>query len=253
MNSNRSTRDTSLLGVPVDRLTPQELLGRLRGSTESRNCRVYYATAHALNLAAAEERFRASLQGADIVICEGHGVRIGARVAGQPVPDVIQTVDWIDDYLAQLAQDRRSIYLLGDEPGVAKACADEMVRRHPGLKVAGCHHGFFDVARPENQEVVAAIRAAGADVLLVGMGNPRQEYWIDANLEATGVPVALALGAMFRWYAGVEEGAPDWVRHSGLWWLHRLVKHPVRHFQRYVIGNPLFLWRCLLQRFGRYS
>lgn len=249
-----TARDLALvLGVPVDCLSEDALLERLRFWTaRGGHRRLYYATAYALNLAADQVRFRTSLQNADIVICEGHGVRIGARLAGQRVPEVIQTVDWIDDYFGQLAEDGRSVYLLGDEPGVAHACGHEMLRRHPGLEVAGTHHGFFDVDGPANDEVVAAIRAASPDVLLVGMGNPRQEYWIDENLEDTGVGVALALGAMFRWYAGVEESAPDWVRHSGLWWLHRLIRHPVRHFKRYVMGNPLFLWRCLRQRFGVY-
>lgn len=251
MTGRGSAARLTLLGVPVDRLSTDTLLALLAGwHHDGRQHRLYYATAHGLNLAYTEPRFRASLAGADVVICEGHGVRVGARVAGEPVPEVIQTMDWMDDHLAQLARDGRSLYLLGDEPGVADACADEMRRRHPGLRIVGTRHGYFDVAGSENDAVVEAIREAAPDALFVGMGNPRQEYWIDDNLEATGVSVVLSLGAMFRWYAGIEERAPAWMLRAGLWWLHRLLHHPVRHFRRYVIGNPRFLWRCLRQRLG---
>lgn len=242
----------SLLGVQVYPLRRRQLLEALtEWSTDGPARRMYYTNAHVFNLAWRSPRFRASLNDADVVICEGIGGRFGGALAGVHLPEQLATMDWMDEFLPRLAHRGRTLYLLGDEPGVADACARRMLARHPGLQIAGTHHGFFPKNPEENGRRVAEINASGADVLFVGMGNPLQEFWIDEHLDLLEVNLVLSLGAMFRWYAGVEQRAPAWMRRLGLEWLLRLLRHPVRHFERYVIGNPVFVMRCLLQRLGR--
>lgn len=244
-----------LLGLGVHPVRRAELIDLLSSwaarAASSRPRRMYYTNAHVFNLAQDDARFRQSLNNADLLICEGWGGRIGGWIAGAPLPEQLATMDWMDDFLPRLAADGRSLFLLGDEPGVADACALQMVRRHPGLEIAGTHHGFFDKGPDGSRAVIERVHASGADVLFVGLGNPLQEFWIDDHLETLDVPLVLALGAMFRWYSGVERRAPSWMRRLHLEWLHRLARHPIRHFRRYVIGNPLFLLRCLGQRMER--
>ena len=115
----------------------------------------------------------------------------------------------------------------------------------PGLTVAGYHDGFFDVAGVENERIISEIAKSGADIIITGMGMPRQELWAwDAkpNLQKG---VIIATGALFRWYTGYERRAPKWMTDTGLEWLARLATAPRRHFKRYVIGLPLFFWRIL--------
>lgn len=240
-----------LLNVRVDDLDMASAVGVLAGlpGAGEPSRLVTYANAHTLTIAVADPALRQVMNDSLLVICEGHGVRLGARLAGQPVPSVIQTVDWIDDLLDAFARDGRSIFLLGDEPGVAARAAERMRQQHPGLVIAGAHHGFFD-AEADSGDIVAAIDAARPDFVLLGMGSPRQELWAANHLRDRDISGAIALGALFRWYAGAEPAPPKWVRDRGLWWAHRLARHPVRHFRRYVVGLPRFLWYCFRQRRG---
>lgn len=243
----------SLLGVRVSILTRQALLRTLEDWVGSGTRRLCYANAHVLNLALRDSRLRDALNRADVVLCEGVGGRIGSAIAGtEPrVATSLNTMTWIDDYFDLLARRGARVFLVGDEAPVLAACVDEMGMNHPDLRVVGTHHGFFDRHGPDNERVLDEIRRSDAHVLIVGMGTPIQEFWIEDNLEDLPGMNILALGAMFRWYSGVERPWFDWMLRFHLGWLGRLVRHPVRHFRRYVIGNPLFLWRCLRQRWGQ--
>jgi len=253
LNPTENRRRVDILGLSVDIVDRPTLLARLRGwaGSSAPATRMYYTNAHVFNLAAADVRFREVLNSADVLICEGYGGRAAARVLGKrPLPVQFATMDWMDDLLVRLAADGRSIYLLGDEPGVAPACAAAMQSNHPGLRVTGSHDGFFLRGSAEEAEIISCINA-GTDVLMVGMGNPLQEFWIEEHLQKLDVSLILSLGAMFRWYAAVEKRAPAWLRRLHLEWLARLLRHPKRHFKRYVVGNPALLWRAFRVRIDR--
>lgn len=243
----------SLLGIDVSILTRDELLLSIARWTQQGQRRLHYVNAHVLNLAHVDRRFHEVLNRGDVVLCEGAGGRIGSVIAGTvpPIPESLNTMTWIDDYLGLMAGKGARVFLIGDEDEVLAACVREMTSRHPDLQVVGTHHGFFDREGADNDRVLALIRESDPDVLMVGMGSPIQEHWIDDNLGRLPDASILALGAMFRWYSGVERPWFDWMLRFHLGWLGRLVRHPVRHFRRYVIGNPLFVWRCLRQRWGR--
>jgi len=114
------------------------------------------------------------------------------------------------------------------------------------LRVAGTHHGYL--TSESTNEVVASIRAAKADVVVVAMGNPTQEYWLAANLDATGARIGIGVGAFLDFAAGRVARAPGLLRRARLEWLWRLAIEPRRLWRRYVVGNPLFLFRA-----ARYS
>lgn len=235
----------------VHALTRSQLLSVLSTWADrraSRTRRMYYTNAHVFNLAVDDVDFARSLNRAEMLIFEGFGGCLAAQLLGNHRPEQLATMDWIDDFLADLARNDAKIHLVGDEPGVAQRCAAEMTRRHPGLRVTGTQHGYFEHGTAEGYEVVRSVAAAGANVLMVGMGSPLQERWIDQHLDRFDVPLVLALGAMFRWYAIEEPRAPRWLRNLHLEWLLRLLRHPIRHFHRYAIGNPRFLIRVLRER-----
>jgi N-acetylglucosaminyldiphosphoundecaprenol N-acetyl-beta-D-mannosaminyltransferase len=100
----------------------------------------------------------------------------------------------------------------------------------------------------ENQAVIQAINAAKPDILIVGLGTLHQEHWLKENWHSLEAHVALAVGAAFDYVSGEVARGPRWMTDNGLEWLSRLVVEPRRLWRRYVIGNPLFLWRILLQR-----
>lgn len=241
----------ALLGVNVHPITRHTLVNTLMDWTGHRGRkRAYNVNIHALNLAWEQPDFQESLNRADVVYCDGFGPKWAANLSGEALPERMTPPDWIDDFLSKLSADS-PVFLLGDEPDVLAACASKMRAKHPRLLIGGHHHGFFEASGDENEAVIDEINRAEARVLLVGMGMPRQEQWIDDNLDALEIAVAIPVGAMFRYYAGIERRAPRWMTDNGFEWLGRLVSHPARMFRRYFIGNPKFLVRVALTRFGR--
>jgi N-acetylglucosaminyldiphosphoundecaprenol N-acetyl-beta-D-mannosaminyltransferase len=238
-----------ILDIPIHPVSPGELVATLidwgRGPMLRK---VYNVNVHAMNLAAEEADFKRFLQNADLVFCDGFGVKWGGKILGQPIPFRMTPPDWIDDFATQTIAAGQSVFALGDEDGIAKQFQDELRTRHPGYLDAGSHHGFFQKSGPENEAVIELINRSGATHLLVGFGMPLQERWIEANAGRLNVKVVLPVGALFRWYVGYETRAPRWMTDHGLEWLARFLRHPIQHFRRYAVGNPRFLWRVLRSR-----
>jgi exopolysaccharide biosynthesis WecB/TagA/CpsF family protein len=132
------------------------------------------------------------------------------------------------------------VFLMGAEPGVAEHAAEIFRDQIPSLQVAGVHHGFPRA----DDDVVTTIRDADADLLMVAMGNPLQEKWLLRNLGRTGARMGVGVGAFFDFTTGTQRRAPGWLNRIGLEWVFRLLHDPKRMWRRYVIGNPLFLWRA---------
>jgi len=143
-------------------------------------------------------------------------------------------------FLQQTTQHFR-IFLLGAKPGVAEDAAAALEAAVPQHVVVGARDGYFVATGAA--EVAAEIKASGADLLLVAMGNPAQEFWIAQHFEATGCRMAIAVGALFDFLADRVPRAPQGIRRLRLEWAFRLLLEPGRLWQRYLVGNPLFLAR----------
>ena len=115
------------------------------------------------------------------------------------------------------------------------------------------HHGYFKKFGEENESVLKQINEFKPDVLYIGFGMPLQEDWIVNNLEYIEAKVFLPLGACLDFYTGAVYRGPRWMTNCGLEWLARLLTEPQRLWERYVIGNPLFLYRVLQERFTKTS
>jgi N-acetylglucosaminyldiphosphoundecaprenol N-acetyl-beta-D-mannosaminyltransferase len=231
----------SFLGIAIDDLTSEDLVAAVSESVrQRRQTRIYNVNVNAMNIARADERFARSLNEAEVVFCDGYGVKLGARLLGVRISHRLTHMDWIDLMFAQLERDGRSVFLLGGKRVVTRACALRISERYPNLRIAGWHHGFFEKEGAASDAVVRLVNTTEADVLMVGFGMPLQEFWLDANREALSAPVLMSVGALFEWYSGAERRAPSWMSQRGVEWLWRLMHHPVRLFPRYVIGNLAF-------------
>jgi N-acetylglucosaminyldiphosphoundecaprenol N-acetyl-beta-D-mannosaminyltransferase len=240
-----------VLGVGVDALTVEELhaeigslvRGRRRGLVLSVN-------AHCLNLCREDPRLRAFFNDADAVFCDGAGVMLAARILGRRVPGRITYADWTWQLAAYAAEEGFSLFFLGGRPGVARAAAERLKERYPGLEISGVRHGYFDHSpgSAENEAVVREINAVAPDILIVGLGMPLQERWLMENAGGLDVGVSLTGGAVFDYVSGEKKRGPRLLTDNGLEWLARLLAEPRRLWRRYLIGNPLFLLRVLRQR-----
>lgn len=235
-----------ILGIPVLAATTLEavrLIDRRCGADKPLG--IAFLNAHGSNLAARDPGFTGVLRQM-LVLNDGVGVDVAARIlAGRGFPENLNGTDFLPAFLTGTAQEHR-LFLLGGRPGVAERAAAVITEGHPRHRVIGTRDGYFDPS--ETEAVVEEIRASGATLLLVALGNPAQELWIARHLVATGVSVAFGVGALLDFLAGKVSRAPALVRRVRLEWAWRLILEPKRLFRRYVLGNPLFLLRVVRKR-----
>ena len=238
-------------GVPVHPLRLATLLAWLEQALETRQrAFVAYANVHAINLAQHDAAFRQALTSAEVVFCDGQGLRLGAALLGHALPERFTPPDWIDGLAARCASGGYRVFLLGGRPGVAEIAAQRLRQRHPGLQVAG-HHGYFLATPADEAAVLAAIEVFQPDLLLVGLGMPLQECWVAAQRDRIAAPVIMTVGALFDYLAGAVARGPRWLTDNGFEWLCRLWYEPRRLWRRYLLGNPHFGWLVLRQWVNR--
>jgi N-acetylglucosaminyldiphosphoundecaprenol N-acetyl-beta-D-mannosaminyltransferase len=246
-----------VLGVGVDPITIEELrteIGRLARSGERGT--VLNVNANCLNLLYRSPALREFFAAADVVFCDGSGVVLAARLLGKSLPARITYADWAWQLAAFAEEEGLSLFLLGAGPGVAQRAARRLLERHPGLRISGVGHGYFDhtPGSPENEAVLREINTTRPDLLLVGLGMPLQERWLMQNrdrLEAGVGPPGGGGRAVFDYVSGGLLRGPPLLTDNGFEWLGRLLVEPRRLWRRYLLGNPLFLLRVLRQRLGR--
>lgn len=198
-----------------------------------------------LNIAWQDAHYRGALLTAERVIPDGIGIHIGCRMLGQALRENVNGTDMFPLLCEAAAVAGRSLYLLGARPGIAAAAADTMQKRFSALKIAGVRDGYFSEA--EEPAVIDTVNRSGADILLVAFGAPRQDLWLRRHRALLVPGVCMGVGGLFDFYSGRIERAPVWMREIGLEWLYRLMQEPGRMWRRYVIGNPLFLFRVWRQ------
>lgn len=173
------------------------------------------------------DAFRRVVNGAALVTCDSIGLLLASRLRGGSVRERVTGVELVDALAARSASrgDVR-LYLFGGAGDTARRAAATLQRRYPGLTVAGARSGYF--REEESDAIAAAIAASGANVLLAGLGFPKQELWLARYLGATGCGVGIGVGGSLDVYAGNVVRAPATLRRLGLEWAYRLVKEPRR-------------------------
>jgi alpha-1,3-mannosyltransferase len=235
----------TFLDVPIQVRTFDEAVEQIDSRyAEGKPLAVVFANAHTLNIAAADPAFRLTLQNA-LVFNDGLGVDIASRILyGSAFPENLNGTDFVPNYLRK-TKHRYRIFLLGAKPGTAERAAHRLRVLYPRHKIVGCHHGHFDSSKVS--EILALIRQTEADIVLVAMGNPRQEFFIQRHLGATSCLLGIGVGALFDFIAGNARRAMPWMQRWHLEWAYRLAQEPRRLAGRYLIGIPLFLARILGQ------
>ena len=203
--------------------------------------RVVFANAHVINEMSARPAYRAVVASADRIYADGSGLAVAARLAGQPFADNVNGTDVFPRLAADAVAANVKIFLLGGRPGTAEAARQRMIGFGLGDALCGAHHGFFASGSPAEDDAIAAVNAAGASIVLVGMGVPLQDEWIAANAHRINAPVLAGVGGLFDFFAGSVRRAPHAFRVIGCEWVWRLMQEPRRMARRYLVGNVRFL------------
>ena len=234
---------TDIMGVRFDNVSMDEavaaaaeLIGRdCAACCVTPNSEIVYETLH-------DPGLRELVNSADLVLPDGSGVVLAARILGTPLKQKVAGIDFAEQLAGYLAREGLRLYLLGAKPGIAELAAQKLCERHPGLQIAGLADGYFK----DEQAVVERIRAARADVLFVCLGAPKQELFMRAHREELGVRFMIGLGGSLDGFAGTVKRAPRWMRRLGLEWLYRLIREPWR-FRR-MLRLPKFIFAVVRKR-----
>ena len=217
--------EREILGVKISVVDTAAALEAIEEFISSgRPHQIVTADSSAVVLARKDSELREIINSASLVTPDSIGILWAARRFGRPLPERVSGVD-----LAELLCERavglgHRVFLLGAAPGIAEKAAEKLKQRHPGLVIAGTHHGYFK--QSESEAVIDKVRAARPDLLFVAMGIPLQEKWISRHLEALGVPVAMGVGGTLDVLAGKAKRAPKWIQRMGLEWFYRLASNP---------------------------
>ncbi len=182
------------------------------------------------------------IESADIILPDGAGVVLAAKILGTPLRGKVAGVEFGEALLSLAEREQRGVYFLGGRPGVAEAAADKQKGRLPKLPVCGVRDGYFDKTGAENEAVIEEINTSQAQILFVCLGAPLQEKWLHANKEKlTHVRLAVCLGGSLDIYAGTAKRAPSVFIKAHMEWLYRLIKEPRRigrmmRLPKYIAG-----------------
>lgn len=204
---------------------------------------VFFINAHCINTVLSDKEYNDALQSADMLLPDGSGLRLAAKLANRTVPHNLNGTDLFPEICKKAAKAGQKIYLLGGKPGVADECVSRMEAKYGEGLFAGCQDGYFD--HEKTDDVIAAINASGASILLVGFGVPLQEKWVKAQREKINAPTVMAVGGLFDYYSGNIPRAPEMVRKLGCEWIWRLAQEPRRLAGRYIMGNAKFVMTAI--------
>lgn len=241
-----------LFGIRIDALRMPEAVGRVLAWSRGCQKRCHYVVTpnvdHAV-LLQENEALRAAYADADLVLADGHPLVWASRWLRQPLPERVPGSDLVPRLFDGAPADRPlRVFLLGAAPGVAMRAAENMRRRWPQVETVGVYSPplGFEKCECESNMILGRILLARPDVLVVGLGAPKQEIWVHQHRDRIHAKVALCVGATIDFLAGEKRRAPRWMQRTGIEWLHRMLSEPRRLVRRYAKDAwvfPQLVWQ----------
>ncbi len=233
--------------IPFDRITAPQLIHRIMDASRNNiKCRVCYMNTQGATEYIRNKEYADAMEKCLIIHPDGWGPVIASRFSDTPLPERSNVGDFMPSLLKRANRERKSIFLLGCEEGVAEKTATEIRKQYPAIRIAGYHSGFFD--REAETAVCRKITTAKPDLVLVGMGAPRQELFIERNWNRLPNAVYMGIGGVFYYITGLKSRAPVFMRQSGMEWLYRLLQEPQRLWRRYTLDTWYFMFLFLRWR-----
>lgn len=228
------------MNTEIDNLTMQEALETIDALIQE-NKNAYVVTPNVDHIVQLEtnKELQDVYANASLILTDGKPLLWIAKWYGTPIKEKISGSDLFPLLCDMAAKKGYSMFFLGAAEGVAAKAADNLMNKYKGLQVIGTYsppYGFENDSSEMNK-IDAMIKKARPDILIVGLGCPKQEKFIYNNFIKLGVPISLGLGASFDFEAGNIKRAPKWMANHGLEWLFRITQDPKRLMKRYLIND----------------
>jgi N-acetylglucosaminyldiphosphoundecaprenol N-acetyl-beta-D-mannosaminyltransferase len=237
-------RSTVRIGqLDVDAVTFGEALERIAGLVARQEGGAVF-TPNVDHVVKAEHHseFRQAYRRADLCLPDGMPLVWASRLLGSPLPEKVSGSDLLIPLMELAAKRGWRVYLLGGRPGAAEKAADKL-GRELGTLIVGIDSPNIGLngAADSSEEALERLQAASADLVLVALGAPKQELWIDRFADRIRPAVAMGVGGSLDFVAGEVKRAPAWMSRAGLEWLFRLMQEPRRMWRRYLVEDPAFI------------
>ncbi len=242
----------NICSIEIDTYTFKEVIEAIVHHALSDGTPEYVVTPNAQHILTLQKdaHFREIYRKAFLVVPDGVSLLGAAKFLQTPLNGRVNGTDLFEKLCAIAPEKGLKIFLMGGRPGAAEKAKETLQARHPGIEIVGTHcppYGFESNSQ-ELALINSKIKAAAPHILFVGLGAPKQEKWIYANYHELGVPISIGIGVSFELVANMVKRAPIWMQKMGLEWFFRLMVEPRRLWQRYIIGNPHFIFLVLRQR-----
>jgi N-acetylglucosaminyldiphosphoundecaprenol N-acetyl-beta-D-mannosaminyltransferase len=232
-------------GVLIDNVDMDEALGRVMEMLESdRTCKIYTPNSEIIMQACRDPQLKEILNLSDLLVADGAGVVLASKILGNKLKQKVSGIDLVKRIFINTDNRPVSVFLFGGKPGVAEQAAINILSEFPRVDIKGFLNGYF--TQEEEDGIIARINDSGAEILLVGLGAPKQEKWIHDNADRLKCKVAIGVGGTLDVFAGVVPLAPECMRRAGLEWLFRLIKEPKRY--KRMMDLPRFILLSIRKR-----
>ena len=232
----------NILGVNFDNVTMDEAVNIAIGLfDEEAKHSVYTPNPEIVMEAYKNQELKASLNKGSLVIPDGIGVIIGSKIIKKPLKERVAGYDFTRNLFDYLKDTDKTVYFFGSKPGVAKLAAESIKEEFKGISIVGICDGY----EQDMEKVVGDINQAKPDLLLVGLGAPRQEAWISNYMEQINAKVFIGVGGSFDGFSGTVKRSPDIFIKFNLEWLHRLITQPSRFFR--MLRLPQFIVKMMIE------
>ena len=205
---------------------------------------VYTPNSEIIMQAQRDPELKSILNNAGLLIPDGAGVVLASKILGTPLKEKVSGIDLTKKLFETFAGKNVGFYILGGRPGVAEIAAVNIMEKYGKVKITGYHNGYFNP--DEEDHIIELINESRADILLVGMGAPKQEFWIHRNMYRLSCKVCIGVGGAIDIFAGKASLAPETIRKLGFEWLYRLIREP-RRYKR-MMDLPRFIILTIKKR-----
>jgi N-acetylglucosaminyldiphosphoundecaprenol N-acetyl-beta-D-mannosaminyltransferase len=242
--------ERQLLGLDVHAATMDQVLALCRAAAAQRRpLSIGVVNAAKLVNMQRETALREAVESSDLILADGMSVVWASRVLGRPLPERVAGIDLFERLIDLAEREGLSVYFLGAEADVLDRAIRVVRERHPRLRIAGSHHGYFGAG--EEEQLAGEIGASSPDFLFIGMTSPKKEIFLARWGDQIGAAVCHGVGGSFDVIAGKVRRAPVVWQRLGLEWLYRLLQEPRRLWRRYLVTNTVFAWLVVRELFGR--